>query len=144
MRSISAAVSRRGPWLAPQIRGQSPFIQATGLSASTVSRLQQVWGQEYRSWCEAPLDKERWVYIWADGVYSGLRGEQEKLCALVVIGVNARGEKHFLAIEDGVRESTQSWREVLLKLKARGMNVAELAIEPSAPRAACLVMACCI
>jgi transposase-like protein len=66
--------------------------------------------------------------VWADGVYSGLRGEQEKLCALVVIGVNARGEKHFLAIEDGVRESTQSWREVLLKLKARGMNVPELAI----------------
>ena len=51
-----------------------------------------------------------------------------KLCALVVIGVNERGEKHFLAIEDGVRESTQSWREVLLKLKSRGMNGPELAI----------------
>jgi len=51
-----------------------------------------------------------------------------KLCALVVIGVNERGEKHFLAIEDGTRESTQSWREVLLKLKSRGMNGPELAI----------------
>ena len=51
-----------------------------------------------------------------------------KLCALVVIGVNERGEKHFLAIEDGMRESTQSWREVLLKLKSRGMNGPELAI----------------
>ena len=102
--------------------------QATGLSASTVSRLKQVWAEEYRSWCEEPLDKDRWVYVWADGVYSGLRSEQTKLCALVVIGVNERGQKRFLAIEDGVRESTQSWREVLLKLKSRGMNIPELAI----------------
>ena len=101
---------------------------AEGLSASTVSRLKQVWAQEYQSWCEERLDKDRWVYVWADGVYSGLRTEQTKLCALVMIGVNERGEKRFLAIEDGVRESTQSWREVLLKLKSRGMNVPELAI----------------
>lgn len=66
--------------------------------------------------------------MWADGVYSGLRAEQTKLDALVVIGANERGEKHFLAIEDGVRESTQSWREVLLKLKTRGMNCPRLAI----------------
>ena len=103
-------------------------VEAKGLSASTVSRLKQVWGQEYQSWRDEPLDKDRWVYIWADGVYSGLRGEQMKLCALVIIGVNERGEKHFLAIEDGMRESTQSWREVLLKLKSRGMNGPQLAI----------------
>ncbi|MCU7895967.1 MAG: transposase, partial [Candidatus Thiodiazotropha sp. (ex Lucinoma aequizonata)] len=80
---------------------------AEGMSASTVSRLKQVWAQEYRSWCEARLDEDCWVYVWADGVYCGLRAEQTKLCALVVIGVNERGEKHFLTIEDGVRESTQ-------------------------------------
>ena len=74
---------------------------AKGLSATTVSRLKQIWGQEYQSWCDEPLDKDRWVYVWADGVYSGLRGEQMKLCALVVIGVNERGEKHFLAIAVG-------------------------------------------
>ncbi len=102
--------------------------QAKGLSASTVSRLKQVWGQEYRKWCEEDLSKERWVYLWADGVYSGLRAEDTKLCALVIIGVNERGEKHFLAIEDGIRESTQSWREVLLKLKSRGMNSPKLAV----------------
>ncbi len=102
--------------------------QAKGLSASTVSRLKRVWTQEYQDWSEARLDKDRWVYVWADGVYSGLRAEQTKLCALMVIGVNERGEKHFLAIEDGVRESTQSWREVLLKLKSRGMNMPQLAI----------------
>ena len=102
--------------------------QAKGLSASTVSRLKQVWAQEYQGWGEERLDQDRWVYVWADGVYSGLRAEQTKLCALVVLGVNERGEKRFLAMEDGVRESTQSWREVLLKLKSRGMNVPELAI----------------
>ena len=101
---------------------------ATGLSPSVVSRLKQEWAKEYMAWRDEPLDKDRWVYVWADGVYSGLRAEQTKLCALVVIGVNERGQKRFLAIEDGVRESTQSWREVLLKLKARRMNIPELAI----------------
>jgi putative transposase len=102
--------------------------EAEGLSASTVSRLKRVWGEQYRHWSGRRLDKDRWVYIWADGVYSGLRAEQTKLCALVVIGVNEHGEKHFLAIEDGVRESTQSWREVLLGLKSRGMNAPKLAV----------------
>ena len=78
---------------------------AQGLSASTVSRLKQIWAEEYRCWREARLDKDRWVYVWADGVYSGLRAEHTKLCALVVVGVNDRGQKHFLAIEDGVHES---------------------------------------
>jgi putative transposase len=102
--------------------------EAKGLSASTVSRLKQTWAQDYRRWNERRLDQDRWVYLWADGVYSGLRAEQTKLCALVIIGVNERGEKHFLAIDDGVRESTQSWREVLLNLKSRGLNVPKLAI----------------
>ena len=102
--------------------------EARGLSASTVSRLKQVWAEDYQVWCQQRLDRDRWVYVWADGVYSGLRAEQAKLCALVVIGVNERGEKRFLAIEDGVRESTQSWREVLLDLKSRGMNAPKLGI----------------
>lgn len=101
---------------------------AQGLSASTVSRLKQQWSQEYEKWRARRLDKDRWVYVWADGVYSGLRAEEAKLCALVIIGVNERGEKHFLAIEEGVRESTQSWREVLLNLKARGLNSTQLAV----------------
>jgi transposase-like protein len=102
--------------------------QALGLSASTLSRLKQVWADEYHNWRKERLDKDKWVYVWADGIYSGLRGEEEKLCALVIIGVNERGEKQFLAIEDGVRESTQSWREVLLQLKSRDMNEPKLAI----------------
>jgi putative transposase len=101
---------------------------ATGLSASTVARLKQEWGQQYDLWRNKSLKKDKWVYIWADGIYSGLRAEDTKLCALVIIGVNERGQKHFLAIEDGVRESTQSWREILLRLKQRGMNAPQLAI----------------
>ena len=101
---------------------------ATGLSANTVSRLKRDWAKEYDGWKDAAFDNEPIVYIWADGVYSGLRGEDDKLCALVIVGVTARGKKRFLAIEDGVRESTQSWREVLLNLKSWGMNAPNLAI----------------
>jgi transposase-like protein len=101
---------------------------AAGLSANTVSRLKRDWAVEYDGWRSAALDDEPIVYIWADGVHSGLRGEDDKLCALVIVGVTARGMKRFLAIEDGVRESTQSWREVLLSLKSRGMNAPKLAI----------------
>jgi len=97
--------------------------EAKGLSASVISRLKREWEAEYADWCRRDLSRERWVYLWADGIYSGLRAERQKLCALVVIGVDERGEKHFLAIEDGVRESTQSWREVLLDLKGRGLSV---------------------
>ena len=101
---------------------------ASGLSASTVSKLKARWMQEYKDWQQARLDRDRWVYIWVDGIHSGLKGDHGRLCALVVIGVNERGHKQFLSIEDGVRESTQSWREVLLHLKSRGMNAPELAV----------------
>ena len=90
------------------------------------------WAKEYDGWRDAAFDDEPIVYIWADGVHSGLRGENDKLCALVIIGVTARGKKRFLAIEDGARESTQRWREVLLNLKSRGMNAPKLAIRDGA------------
>ncbi len=103
--------------------------EAKGLSASVVSRLKRQWQAEYEEWRRRRLDEERWVYLWVDGIYSGLRAESQRLCILVIIGLNDKGEKHFLAIEDGVRESTQSWREVLLDLKARGLEQApELAV----------------
>lgn len=94
---------------------------AKGLSPNVISRLKGQWDQEYQAWCQRTLNDD-WVYLWADGIHSGLRGDEGRLCALVVIGVNSRGEKHFLAIEDGVRESTQSWREVLLDLRRRGLK----------------------
>ena len=102
--------------------------EAKGLSASTVARLKQTWRTEYQTWRQQRLDEEAWVYIWVDGIYSGLRADDQRLCALVVIGVTSQGEKQLLAIEDGVRESTQSWREVLLPLKARGMKAPTVAI----------------
>jgi putative transposase len=86
---------------------------------------------EYDGWKDVAFDDEPIVYIRADGVHSGLREEDNTLCALVIIGVTALGQKRFMAIEDGVRESSQSWREVSLNLKSRGMNVPKLAIGPS-------------
>ena len=80
------------------------------------------------AWRQRRLDADQWVYIWGDGIYSGLRAERQRLCALVVIGMNAHGEKQLLAMEEGMRESTQSWREVLLHLKARGLTTLALAI----------------
>ena len=100
---------------------------ATGFSVKTISRLKGQWAAEYDTWRITDLGKDEWVYVWADGIYSGLRGADDRLCVLVVIGFNARGEKHFLAIEDGVQESTQSRREVLLSLKNRGLSAPKLA-----------------
>ena len=71
-------------------------------------------------WGKPPPNK--WVYIGADGIYSVLRGDDGRLCCLVIIGVNRRGQKHILAIEDGVRASKQSWWEVLLSLPQRGLK----------------------
>jgi len=96
--------------------------EAKGVSAPVVARLKRRWNQEYQLWRRQKLGKDRWVYLWADGIYSGLRAEDERLCALVVIGVNERGQKHFLAIEDGMRESKTSWADLLRDLK-RGLEV---------------------
>ena len=106
-----------------------PGSRAKGLSANVVGRLKRQWQLEHALWSKRRLNRDQWVYLWTDGVYSGLQASSEKLCALVVIGVNERGEKRFLAIEDGARESRQSWREVLLDFKARGLKRApELAL----------------
>ena len=105
-----------------EVLGVSLSQEAKGFSAGVVSRLKAERETECDQWME------RWVYLWVAGIYSGLRNEEVKLCSLVVIGVNDQGEKKFLTIEDGVRESTQSWCEVLLDLKARGMNVPKFAV----------------
>ena len=102
--------------------------EAKGLSASTVARLKQTWREECARWRQRWLDADHWGYLWGDGIDSGLRAERHRLCAMVVLGVNARGETHFLPIEDGVRESMQSWREILLNWKARGFHAPDLAI----------------
>ena len=102
--------------------------QASGLSANVVGRLKAAWGQEYAAWQQRDLSKHDWVYLWADGIYSGLRAEDHRLCLLIVVGVDSRGQKHFLAIEEGLRESTESWLAVLRNLHARGLTCPKLAV----------------
>jgi len=93
-----------------------------GLSANTVSRLKQVWEAEYRRFTQADLRGHRMVYLWADGLHINIRAD-ERQAVLVIIGCDEHGRKHFLAITDGLRESTTSWREVLLDLKRRGLTL---------------------
>jgi transposase-like protein len=88
-------------------------LNAKGLSAGTISRLKQQWQEEHKSWSKRDLERKHYVYIWADGVYFNIRSEEAKQCILVIIGVNEHGKKELIAIEDGYRESTQSWTELL-------------------------------
>ena len=85
---------------------------ASGFSPSVVSALKRKWQDEFRQWKQRALDQARWAYMSVDGIFSSLRSEDVKLCSLVIIGVNEHGQKKFLAIEDTVRESPQSWREL--------------------------------
>jgi putative transposase len=90
---------------------------APGLSATTVRRLTEAWQEEHVRWQRRDLSARRYVYIWADGVYFAPRLEHERQCLLVLIGADAQGRKELLAVEDGFRESAQSWRELLLRLR---------------------------
>ncbi len=101
---------------------------APGLSATTISRLKTVWQDEYKSWQQRDLSTKRYVYIWADGIYCNVRmGDRQ--CLLVIIGATKDGHKELVAIAGGLRESEQSWIEILVDLKRRGLQTApELAI----------------
>jgi len=90
---------------------------APGLSASTVRRLTESWQEEHARWQKRDLSARRYIYLWADGVYFTPRLEHERQCLLVLIGADAQGRKELLAVEDGFRESAQSWRELLLRLR---------------------------
>jgi transposase-like protein len=98
--------------------------EAKGLSPAVVSRLKAQWAEDYAAWNRRDLSAERYVYVWADGIYSTLRGEDDRLCLLVLIGVNEQGEKRLLALSDGYRESKASWLSVLQDLQARGLTTA--------------------
>ena len=95
---------------------------AKGLSASTISRCKQVWEEEHETWSRRRLENKQYVYIWADGVYFNIRSDDARQCILVIVGVTEQGRKEFVAIEDGYRESEQSWSELLLRLKAQGLK----------------------
>ena len=100
---------------------------AVGFSPSTVSRLKEVWGQEFEDFCKRDLSDE-YIYVWVDGFYPAVKMEESRHCLLVVIGVKEDGSKEFLAIRDGVRESEQSWMDVLLDLQSRGLQTPHLAV----------------
>jgi transposase-like protein len=95
---------------------------AKGLSPAVVSRLKAQWAEDYLVWNRRDLSQERYVYVWADGIYSTLRGEDDRLCLLVIIGVNEQGEKRLLALSDGYRESKASWLSVLQDMQVRGLQ----------------------
>ena len=95
---------------------------APGLSATTVVRLKEVWRRDYEAWSKRDLSGQRFVYLWADGIYSNVRLDDERQCLLVVIGALEDGRKQLLAVWDGFRESELSWRELLQDLKRRGLE----------------------
>jgi putative transposase len=103
--------------------------EAPNLSPGVISRLTAAWEKEYEHWQRRDLSARRYVYIWADGVYLQARMEPEAECILVVVGATPEGRKELLGFHVGRRESAQSWRELLVELKARGLAVApELAV----------------
>jgi transposase-like protein len=100
---------------------------AAGLSATTVTRLKATWEQQYKDWSRRSLADQRYVYLWADGVYFNVRLEDPnnaRQCILVLMGATAQGKKELIAVTDGYRESEQSWQELLLDVKVRGLTIA--------------------
>jgi putative transposase len=101
---------------------------AAGLSPSNISKLLSVWVDEYQRFRTRDLSDRDYVYIWADGIHFNIRLEEDRLCTLVILGVRPDGTKELIAVEDGFRESAESWGAVLRDLKRRGMRAPELAI----------------
>jgi len=96
---------------------------APGLSATTVVRLKEVWKSDYDAWSKRSLKGKRYVYIWADGIHCNIRlGDDERMCLLVIMGATVDGTKELIAVEAGHRESTLSWKSLLLSLRERGLD----------------------
>ena len=96
---------------------------APGLSPGTISRLKSVWQAEHARWETRNLASKQYVYLWVDGIHFGVRLEAANQCILVVIGATPEGKKELVALSDGFRESEQSWKEVLMDLKGRGLKI---------------------
>ena len=103
--------------------------EAPNLSPSVIGRLKEEWQSEYERWQRRDLSVRRYVYVWADGVYLQARMEDDAACMLVLLGATPEGRKELVGFHVGVRESAQSWRELLVDLKARGLALApEIAV----------------
>lgn len=94
-----------------------------GLSASTITRLKSTWENDYRDWSKRALKDKHYVYVWADGVHFNIRLEEDRQCILVLMGATKDGKKELIAVADGYRESAQSWKELLLDVKSRGLEI---------------------
>jgi putative transposase len=104
------------------------FGSAAGLSASVVTRLTTQWQDEAERFSRRSLADRDYVYIWADGVHFNVRLDEHRLCALVIVGARADGTKELVSITDGIRESTESWADVLRDLRRRGMSAPVVAV----------------
>jgi transposase-like protein len=104
------------------------FGSAAGLSASVITRLTKQWQAERDVFAQRDLRAVDYVYLWAEGVHFNVRLEEDRLCCLVIVGVRSDGTKELVAIEDGYRESTESWADLLRDLKRRGMRAPVLAV----------------
>ena len=104
------------------------FGSSAGLSASVVTRLTTQWQEEAERFSRRNLADRDYVYVWADGVHFNVRLEEHRLCALVVVGVRSDGTKELVSITDGIRESTESWADVLRDLRRRGMAAPTVAV----------------
>jgi putative transposase len=105
---------------------------APNLSPSVISRLTAGWQTQYDTWIRRDLSARHYVYIWADGVYLQARMEENAECILVIIGATPEGKKELIGFQVGLRESAQSWHELLADIKGRGLSVApEIAVGPS-------------
>jgi putative transposase len=105
------------------------FGSEAGLSAATITRLTEHWQQERQLFMARDLCTTDYVYVWVDGIHTGVRlGGDSRLCCLVMVGARLDGKKELVALADGYRESTESWAELLRDLKKRGMKAPELAV----------------
>ena len=101
---------------------------AAGLSPTNITRLTACWEKEYTAFRQRDLTGREYVYVWVDGVHFNIRLEDDRLCTLVMIGARPDGEKELLAVEDGYRESAESWKTLLRDLKRRGMAAPVVAV----------------
>ena len=106
---------------------------AGGLSASTIGRLKEAWSEEHARWSKRHLSAKRYIYFWVDGIHVQARLQDTAQCLLIIIGATPEGRKELVGLTDGVRASAQSWRELLLDLKRRGLSIGpELAVADGA------------
>ncbi len=101
---------------------------AAGLSPTTITRLTAGWEQDYHAFRQRSLAEREYVYVWVDGVHFNIRLEDDRLCTLVMLGARPDGTKELIAVEDGYRESTESWATLLRDLKRRGLQAPVVAV----------------